>query len=79
MTKRILARALESGRSDDNEETLRKRFETHNKEQTLVLEHYKGLNKLVTVNFFIPQEMFIFFLFENFLDKWNEYYRQCIR
>ena len=49
MAKRILARALESGRSDDNEETLKKRFETHNKEQTLVLEHYKGINKLVTV------------------------------
>ena len=61
MTKRILARAAESGRSDDNEETLRKRFETHNKEQTLVLEHYKGKNKLVTVGhiILIPKNIYL--------------------
>jgi UMP-CMP kinase len=49
MTKRILKRAAESGRLDDNQEILKRRFETHKNKESLVIEHFRRLNKLVTV------------------------------
>mmetsp|Transcript_60109 Transcript_60109/g.173352 ORF Transcript_60109/g.173352 Transcript_60109/m.173352 type:complete len:275 (-) Transcript_60109:150-974(-) len=49
MMKRLLKRGETSGRSDDNEETIRKRFETHMKEAVPVQEllEQKGLVRKV--------------------------------
>lgn len=48
MTKRLLARAVTSGRIDDNEETIKKRLVTFNSVTQPVIDHYKG-NKLLEV------------------------------
>jgi len=48
MTKRLLARAVSSGRVDDNEETIKKRLVTFNNVTQPVIDHYKG-SKLVEV------------------------------
>lgn len=48
MTKRLLARALTSGRIDDNEETIRKRLVTFNSATQPVIDYYKG-SKLVDI------------------------------
>ena len=41
MTERLLERGLTSGRSDDNEETIRKRFDTFSNQSLPVLDFYK--------------------------------------
>jgi len=41
MTKRLLKRGETSGRSDDNEEIIKKRFETAQKETMPIVEHYE--------------------------------------
>ena len=48
MTKRLLGRALSSGRVDDNEATIKKRLVTFNTSTQPVIAHYKG-SKLVEV------------------------------
>lgn len=46
MIERILERAKTSGRSDDNLESLKKRFDTFNKESLPVVEYFDKLGKL---------------------------------
>lgn len=45
-TKRILERGKTSGRTDDNLESLRKRFNTFIRETKPVIKHYSELNKV---------------------------------
>jgi len=50
MLKRLLERAKTSGREDDNEESIRKRFRVY-KEQTMpVIEHYNKEHKVSTID-----------------------------
>ncbi|KAI0822682.1 UMP-CMP kinase [Trametes gibbosa] len=50
MLKRLLERAKTSGREDDNEESIRKRFRVY-KEQTMpVIEHYSKEGKVATID-----------------------------
>ncbi|KAJ8301006.1 hypothetical protein KUTeg_022525 [Tegillarca granosa] len=46
MTKRLLNRALTSGRADDNEETIKKRLKTFHDITTPVIQHYEKQNKV---------------------------------
>jgi UMP-CMP kinase len=46
---RILNRGLTSGRSDDNVETVRKRFATYRESTIPILQHYAGSEKLFRV------------------------------
>lgn len=50
MLNRCLKRGETSQRTDDNEEILRKRFKTFNDETLLVINYFKGLEKLVQIN-----------------------------
>ena len=50
MTRRLLERAKTSGRSDDNEETIKKRFHTFKESTIPVLEYYSEQGKLKKVN-----------------------------
>jgi UMP-CMP kinase len=46
MIERILERAKTSGRSDDNLESLKKRFDTFNKESLPIVEYFEKRGKL---------------------------------
>ena len=48
MTKRLLNRGKTSGRSDDNEETIKKRLITFHSNTQPILDHYSS--KLETIN-----------------------------
>ncbi len=50
MTDRILKRAASSGRSDDNLDSILKRFRVYNEETKQVLSYFKNLGKLVEVS-----------------------------
>ena len=50
MTERILERGKSSGRTDDNLESILKRFRVYNEETSQVINYFKGFNKLVQVN-----------------------------
>lgn len=50
MVARILERAKTSGRSDDNEESLKKRFATFNAESVPIVKHFEKLGKLRRVD-----------------------------
>ena len=50
MEKRILERAKTSGRSDDNMEALKKRFDTYQKETAPVIEEYTKTAMITKVN-----------------------------
>lgn len=50
MEKRILERAKTSGRSDDNLEALKKRFDTYQKETAPVIEEYTKTAMITKVN-----------------------------
>jgi len=47
---RIMERAKTSGRVDDNEESIRKRFNTYNNETMPVVKYYEKLNLVKTIN-----------------------------
>ncbi|EPT01778.1 hypothetical protein FOMPIDRAFT_1119581 [Fomitopsis schrenkii] len=50
MSKRLIKRGETSGREDDNEESIKKRFRVY-KEQTMpVIEHYTKLQKVATID-----------------------------
>lgn len=53
MTKRILDRAGTSGRVDDNEDTLKKRFASHRNETHPVIDYYDKLGKVAKVRIII--------------------------
>ncbi|MFZ4632456.1 MAG: adenylate kinase [Patescibacteria group bacterium] len=48
--KRILERAKTSGRSDDNEEIIKKRFKIYHREMHPILSYYHKQNKLIIVD-----------------------------
>lgn len=48
--KRLLLRARIEGRSDDNAEAIRTRFEVYEKSTRPLIEHYKQLGKLKEIN-----------------------------
>ncbi|EAL51813.1 UMP-CMP kinase, putative [Entamoeba histolytica HM-1:IMSS-B] len=50
MKKRIMKRSVDSGRSDDNEVTVLKRFDTFEKETCPIIEHFGKINKLLRVS-----------------------------
>ncbi|KAL4481666.1 hypothetical protein ABPG74_007755 [Tetrahymena malaccensis] len=50
MTQRIMKRAESSGRSDDNIESLKKRFRTYIESTKPIIDFYAKQNKVVTVN-----------------------------
>jgi len=50
MEKRILERGKTSGRSDDNPESLKKRFDTYQSETSPVIEEYTKLNMISKMN-----------------------------
>jgi len=50
MEKRLLKRGESSGRSDDNAETIKKRFNTFKTETEPIIAHYKKENKVVEIS-----------------------------
>lgn len=50
MEKRIMGRALSSGRADDNPESIKKRFETFQNQTQPIVEYYEKINKIVKIN-----------------------------
>lgn len=50
LTKRLLKRALESGRSDDNPETIKKRLDVYHTQTQPLREHYMGQGKYIPIN-----------------------------
>ncbi len=50
MLSRLMARSVDSGRTDDNPDTIRKRFRTFQHSTIPVREHYRAQNKLYTIN-----------------------------
>jgi len=50
MIDRILKRAAEEGRSDDNEDTLRKRMDVYRDQTAPIIPHYQGKGALKTVD-----------------------------
>lgn len=59
MTQRILIRAKNSGRSDDNEETIKERLEIFNQETEPVLNYYKAKLAIIDSNSNDAYEIFI--------------------
>ena len=55
--KRILKRSETSGRSDDNIESLKKRFQTYTNETLPIICHYEKLNKVRKINAEEPSEV----------------------
>ena len=49
MTKRLLERGKTSGREDDNEESIRKRFRVYRDQTMPVIEHYNKRGKVAEV------------------------------
>ena len=50
MRERLLSRGKTSGRSDDNEESITKRFRTFVDTSMPVVEHFRGKDKVETVS-----------------------------
>lgn len=50
LTDRLLKRAEESGRSDDNPDTIKKRLEVYHNQTSPLREHYMGKGKYIPIN-----------------------------
>lgn len=50
LTKRILNRALTSGRADDTEEVIKKRVEEYRAKTEIVASHYEAMDKVERIN-----------------------------
>ena len=50
MEARLLKRGETSGRSDDNADTIRKRFKTFVEQSLLVIDHYEAIGKAVKID-----------------------------
>lgn len=50
LTDRLLKRALESGRSDDNPDTIKKRLDVYHNQTSPLREHYIGKGKYIPIN-----------------------------
>lgn len=51
MQERLLKRGESSGRNDDNIETIKKRFNTHQQQTMPVINYYDSLGKVAKVSF----------------------------
>jgi UMP-CMP kinase len=49
MLARLLERGKTSGRNDDNEESITKRFKTYEESTRPIIEHFKSVDKIKTV------------------------------
>ena len=47
--RRLVQRSKDSGRADDNEEVIRKRFEEYKKKNEAVIEHFRSVGTLVEI------------------------------
>lgn len=56
LVQRLLNRGKTSGRSDDNEETIRKRLYVFNEHSKPVIDHYSKLNKVCRIDANRPVE-----------------------
>ncbi|KAF5331049.1 hypothetical protein D9619_005707 [Psilocybe cf. subviscida] len=56
MLDRLMERGKTSGREDDNEESIKKRFRTYKNETMPVIEHYQKQNKVVEIDSSITVE-----------------------
>jgi adenylate kinase len=54
LNKRIMGRALESGRSDDNEQVIQKRLEVYTQQTMPLIEFYKAQGKLASISGMAP-------------------------
>lgn len=52
--KRLMGRAVDSGRSDDNEQVIQKRLEVYTQQTMPLIEYYKAQGKLATINGMAP-------------------------
>ncbi|XP_033102106.1 adenylate kinase isoenzyme 5-like isoform X2 [Anneissia japonica] len=59
MTTRLLKRGETSGRSDDNEETIKKRLSVFHEHTTPVLDHFKEKTKKVAAESGTPDDIFV--------------------
>ena len=50
MLERLLERGKTSGRSDDNEESIRKRFKTYEDSTRPIIDHFRSIGKIRTVD-----------------------------
>ena len=50
LTERLLKRAQESGRSDDNPDTIKERLDVYHKQTQPLREHYIGKKKYIPIN-----------------------------
>jgi len=50
MLGRLLERGKTSGRSDDNEESIRKRFKTYEESTRPIIDHFRSIGKIRTVD-----------------------------
>lgn len=50
LTDRLIKRAAESGRSDDNPETIKKRLDVYHNQTSPLREHYIGKGKYIPIN-----------------------------
>jgi len=50
MTERLLERGLTSGRNDDNAESIKKRFKTYEESTRPIIDHFRSLGKIRTVD-----------------------------
>lgn len=66
--KRILERAKTSGRVDDNEESIRKRFQTYYQETMPVIKYYQDQNLVKKVNA-IPEPDEVFMSVRKLMDE----------
>jgi len=48
--KRLLLRSKESGRADDDEQSVRTRFNEYKKKNEAVIEHFRSVGRLVEIN-----------------------------
>merc|ERR1711865_68718 len=56
LEERILKRAKYSGRSDDNVESLRKRFNTYKEETMPIVEVYRAKKQIIEMDSSLPRE-----------------------
>lgn len=50
LVKRLINRGKETGRADDNEETIKKRLEVYHNQTSPLRDHYKKQNKYIAIN-----------------------------
>ena len=57
MLDRLLERGKTSGRNDDNEESIKKRFKTYEDSTRPIIDHFKSIGKVRTVDSHRPFDL----------------------